>query len=218
MFKTSLAIAFLGLTSLGIQRSAEPETLPLKEEEMRVEFTATSGEVTLIVAAESETSLGSVEVRSPNGGPLLRLASGDRALQGFVIETMEIGPEEFFTTYREGTYDLEARTLDGRIAKGEARLAHDLPRVPLVLSPLEGAMNVPLNPVITWVPDPEAAGYQIVLEQGENDGLTATLPAGSSSFQVPYGILESGMDSHFEVGAIGENGNCTLVEVNFTTL
>ena len=83
--------------------------------------------------------------------------------------------------------------------------------------PFRQMLIVSTNLTVSWVPDPEARAYRVILEQGETDGLTAVLPARSSSFQVPDGILAPGTESHVEVGAIGPNGNCTLVEVSFTT-
>ena len=205
---------------VGVDERTESEAPRLKEERMVLELTATSGEATLIVEAESEGGLERVEVRSPRGESLLRLRSAegrDVALQGFVIETRETSVESILSTFPEGRYDLRAWTTDGDSVRGAARFAHALPRAPEVLYPYDEAVNVPTNLTVGWKPDPEAVRYQVILEQNENDGLTVNLPAGSDAFHVPPGVLAPGTESLLEVGAIGANGNRTLVEVRFTT-
>jgi len=70
---------------------------------------------------------------------------------------------------------------------------------------------------VSWIPDPDARAYRVILEQNDNDGLIVTLPPGSHNFQVPDGVLDSGMETQVEVGVVAHNGNCTLVEVVCTT-
>jgi len=214
-------ILLLGLLSLGA-RGAEPiqrEPMKLKEERMSIEYTVTSGEATLIVQAESELNLGRVIVSAPNGRPVMDLRSSeqeDRSLQGFVIEMKELNLPELLQSYSPGTYRMNGRTSDGKLVKGSAALSHFLPDAPVVTYPLQGE-TVETTFDVTWAPVPGARAYQIVLEQGDNDNLTAELPAGIHFFSVPPGILAPGLESHVEVGAVADNGNRTVVEVEFRT-
>jgi hypothetical protein len=214
----SIALGVLGLQAAG----PDPAPLLLKEEQMYLEHSVTHGETVLVMTAESEDPLGTVEVRGPNGAKVLQMgvaAHRGQSLQGFDIETAETSTENLVKTYPEGVYELRALALSGAPALGRAVLSHDLLAPTVITYPAEGAVGVPTHGLtLTWVPDSQAAGYQVGLEQGENDGLSASLPSGASSFEVPDGYLASGTATQFEIQAIGENGNRTLVEIHFTTL
>ena len=226
MSKAAIPLVLITLATSGAvhgwQSQHEPrERLQLKEEAMIVEYTATANEAVVIVEAEAEEALGRVEVQSPLGSTLLRLRSEggeELAVQGFVLESEELPPNQLFRKFSEGNYDFRALSVDGKRASGSAWLSHVLPAAPVVTYPVEGSRNVPAHDLlVTWVSDSAASGYRLVLEQDENDGLTVSLPPGSDSFQVPPGILRGATESHVEVGAIGPNGNITLVEIGFTT-
>ena len=109
--------------------------------------------------------------------------------------------------------------MSGRLVQGSANLDHGLVAAPVITHPLAGEASVPLgNLVVDWIPDPQAVGYTIDLEQDENDGLKANLKAGASSFQVPAGVLDPNTPTRLEIQAIGPNGNRTTSEIRFTTL
>jgi hypothetical protein len=203
---------------------AAAEGLPavrLQEERLIIEYSAATQEAVVLAEAESEEALASVVVRSPGDGSVLHLrGTGDGrgpSLSGFTVECRELSLEALFATFPAGTYAIEAQSIDGRPARGSAVLSHRLLAAPSVLYPPDGATNVSTELIVGWIPDPEAAGYQVVLEQDENDGLTVRLPAGSSSLVVPPGVLAPGKESHVEVGAIAPGGNVTLAESFFTT-
>jgi len=222
MKKTAgLAVAIAVTLAALPQFGTEPPQLLMKEEQIIVEFTATSGEATIIVVAESEESLGQIEARTPDGARILRIQSGSEGrfpLQGFLLEARESTLPELRRRYSEGLYELRGLTTDGRPVGGSAVLSHDLRPAPVVTYPGQNDTGVPADLTVTWERDPGAVAYQIVLEQGDSDTLTAELPADATSFSVPAGVLRSGEESHVEVGAYAENGNRTLVEVSFTTL
>lgn len=215
-----LALVALGLTLPGTPVWSEPPMALLKEESVRLEYTVTAPEAVLVFSAESESSLEKLEVRDPFGATVLRLHGSPAdalSISGFKIETREMPLAELLATYAEGEYRLAARTEDGRAAFGRAQLSLALPRPARVIYPTKNATGVPVDLLVEWAPDPTVSEYYIELEQNENDGLTASLPAGSSSFQVPAGVLRPGTESHLEIGTINEHGNTTLVEVAFTT-
>ncbi len=221
MDKKSMVIAVLALGAIGSSQHQVKPFLQFKEERMTVAYNPALNEAELLVEAESEAGVAGLEIRDPQGTPILRLwaASGrELALSGFVVQTRESTPEELFGAYPEGLYDLRARSADGETVLGSALLSHELPAAPIVLFPTDGALNVPTTGlVVSWVPDSRAQGYVVILEQDENDGLSAQVPGGQSSFQVPSGILAAGTQTHLEIGAIGASGNRTLAELTFTT-
>ena len=220
MTKTIIAITALALAGLSMQQE-RLLGVPLKEEILSVEYTATANEAVLRMEAESEVELRSIQVLNPEGQTILDLRAhraGRHSLSGFVIEMQETTAEQVFAAYPAGMYQIRGRTVDGRRAHGRAKLSHALPLVPQVIFPYEGAVNVPVKQLtLSWLPDNEVDGYVVSLEQDENDGLTVNLPPGSSSFTVPAGVLLPGKESQFELGAIGPDGNCTLVEIIFHT-
>lgn len=221
MYKVITTLGAFALASLDLPIAKNDTALRLKEETMSLEYTATADEVVLVMSAESEESLSSIDVRDPKGASVLKMrAAGGRklALSGYTVESQETSFAEFFGTYSEGLYRIHARTADGRDVKGQALLSYTLPAAPEMVYPLEGAVDVPASGlVIRWKADASAAGYQVVLEQDENDGLSVALPPGTDSFQVPDGVLHPHTKTQVEVAVIGENGNRTLVEIACAT-
>jgi hypothetical protein len=173
----------------------------------------------LQVKAESDVGLERVEVRGRNGVPIVTLtARPDFPIEGFTVETVPTSPATLLSAHSEGLYDLRARALGGNPVLGTAVLSHQLLREPVLLFPFEGALDVPTSGLqVSWVPDPGAIAYQVGLEQDDADGLTVELPAGTSSFLVPEGILAPATETHVEIGAVAPSGNITLVEASFTT-
>ncbi len=221
MNKTIVTLIWLTVASHGAPSPSEIATLRLKAEAMSVEYSSTSNVVVLVMSAESEESLSSVDIFAPGGASVLRMkANGGRklAVSGYTIESQESSYEEFFGTYPEGLYPIRARTADGRPVRGEATLSYVLPSPAVVIYPLEGTENLPTSGlVIRWQPDAQAAGHYVSLEQNGNDGLTVELPPGTDHFSVPDGILLPHTKTQIEVGVIGENGNRTLVELSCST-
>lgn len=222
MNKAVMAGALVALGFAG-QRDAHRQdpALHFKEERLAIEYTATAGEASIVVEAESEEQVQSVDVHDPDGTPVFRLRAGYKpslALSGFVIETRESDLKVLLESYPEGTYAMRGFSVGGQELAGSAMLSHELLAAPVVTYPVEGAVDVPLgNFVVRWNTDARAEGYRVSLEQGENDGLIVQLPAGSGSFVVPGGLLEASTDTQLEIAAIASNGNSTLVEIEFTT-
>lgn len=226
MLRSTLFLAALGLAAFDGHQPDASSALAFKEERLTVEYTVSgsgsAGEAVIVLQAEAEAGLDRIYMATPEGKSMLRLWSGEGyelALSGFVIETLEATPSDLARIYPTGSYALHARTVDGQPVQGGATLSHELLSAPQVTHPQEGSVGVPTEGLeVRWDPVPLAVGYRVVLEQGENDGLTVELPPTASEFRVPDGLLRQGADSHVEVGVIAPNGNVTLTEVAFTTL
>jgi len=218
MMKTTLLVPSLALlAALGWSQRDERPHLRLDEEHARIEYATNTETAVVVFEAESEKPLDRVFVRNAGEAPILALGSGDLALSGFVIEGREMDLTSLLRSYPEGFYGMSARTTAGQSAVGGAFLSHDLLPAPRVTYPLEGAEDVPPSFTVRWRADSSAEGYEVILEQGDSDTLRAKLPAGQDSFLVPPGVLAPGTESHVEVGVLSPSGNCTLVEVAFTT-
>jgi len=220
MHEANLTVAAVALAAITAPQAHDAPLFRLQEERISIEYNVTRAEAVIAMEAEAEVALRGLEIRAPDGELLFTLSAAAAAGPGFKefrLGSAEIGPTSFAKMLAEGVYELRGRTAGGQLVLGEALLSHGLLRPPVVLYPVEGARDVPTDLVVSWVPEAGVAGYHVVLEQGENDGLSLDLPGGASSFQVPPGILAHGTESHVEVGAIAPNGNRTLVEISFTT-
>ena len=171
------------------------------------------------IAAESEEDLEHVRIFRPDGRELIELATrnGGGGLAGLEVELREPDIARLLENFTGGCYDIQAATVDGRLARGQANLSLDLPAAPRVVHPRPGELVPASNLTVYWLPDPSAAVYELQLEQGEDDGLRVRLPPQRRSFEVPHEFLVPGTPTILEVTAIGSNGNRTVTEVAFTT-
>jgi len=222
MYKSAFTLAlsaFALFTSPDIQQGP---AIHFTQETMIIEYSATLHQAEIVVEAECEEALDHVEVLNPSGAPILRLQTrGGQSvsLAGLRLEMGESSLAALYANCPEGVYRIRARSVSGRLVQGHASLSLEMVAAPVITYPLAGAGGVAItSTAISWLPDPQAAGYTIDLEQNENDGLKATLPAGSSSFQVPAGVLAPNTQTRLEIQAIAPNGNRTLSEIRFTTL
>ena len=216
MFTPTVPLASLLLATLAWtpNRLASPV-----EESITIEWNP-GHEAVVRIAVDSEDDLARVQILRPDGRTLGDFDSRDRLQRGLAaleIELREPDLASLFASYAEGRYALRAATVDGRMALGSAILSFDLPPEPRIAHPRPGSVVPGSNLVVVWQADPEAVGYELQLEQSENDGLRVRLPPTRTSFQVPDGVLAPGEETSLEIAAIGRNGNRTVVEVVFTT-
>ncbi|MFN0244522.1 MAG: hypothetical protein ACKVWV_16660 [Planctomycetota bacterium] len=221
MYRVIVTTAAFVLASFERPTPKSESAIAFKDEAMVFEYVPATGEAVLVMSAESDASLSSVDIRGPHGASIMKLrCEGGRqlALSGYKVESEESDLAQLFDAYPEGVYRIRARAVDGRSVKGEAMLSYTLPLAAAMVYPLEGATDVPTSGlVIRWNADASAAAYQVSLEQDDNDGLTVQLPAGKQFFEVPDGFLASNTKTKIEIAVIGVNGNRTLVEVACAT-
>lgn len=217
------ALAIL-LTCLGAAVSAGAFE-ELDEAEVRFERNATDGDFEFVFEIKGQDDgLERVTVVSPDGRTVIDFTAPDRSTLGmryFKFESPEPPDYDLLTgAYPEGTYRFTATTAAGELLTGEADLSHELPPTVTGLSPPEEATGVALeNLVISWNPVQNAAAYFVELEQDDLEvALEATLPASTTSFAVPGGFLEGGMEYQLGIGTISEDGNISVVETTFTTI
>jgi hypothetical protein len=142
-----------------------------------------------------------------------------------------------------GTYKFYGRSVEGALLFGTATLTHNIPCAPELISPSEvdpeeEAPDTKSEPVnIRWeevdshlgedpeepgavgCTDDEAAeidGYQVIVE-GEDGEFDVILPDDVTNVDVPDQVTDPGKAYKFEVLAIEESGNQTIVESYFCT-
>ena len=157
------------------------------------------------------------------GGTELFIESGEPPFTELpLVELLERWPA--------GTYRFRGTALNGDTYVGSARLTHDLPDGPALMSPLESdGPQDPDNTVVEWEPvaPPNGSpiiGYQVLVVQPDT-GLRALpkitldvmMPPSATSLAIPAGFLTPGTEYEWEVLAIERSGNQTLSSDVFTT-
>jgi len=207
------------------------ETIELKDARMKFEINATDGDGGIQVFIDGDQWRW-ISIHDPQGRRIFRTrTNGSMAKQGgteFFLESAEptfdeLPLEELLERFPEGDYRFSGRDLDGNRLVGTARLTHDLPAGPALVSPVEG--DEPQDPddtTLVWEPVEPAngspiIGYQVLVVQAETGlpalpkiALDVMMPPTATTLAVPPGFLRPGTEYEWEVLAIEESGNQTL--------
>ncbi len=213
---TMLALVVLATPALAVR---------LDETAIYIEINDTDGDAGIQVFLDGE-QWDTMEVLAPNGTTVMGVAAdGGIALQGITelfIESAEPSfdeqpLEEFLALFPAGVYRFRGRTTDGASLRGSARLTHNLPDAPEILSPEEESTVDRANAIIEWAPVSGIRSYEVVLETDEPQLRVFRIDMGrnQTSFQVPPQFLRRAGTYKVEVIAIERSGNRTISEVEF---
>jgi hypothetical protein len=217
--------ASLSATTAG----AQARTMPFSDARLKIEVNATDGDAGLQVFLDGEP-WRAVSLYSPSGQRLVEItAKGPLKNYGLTElfsessePSFDVFPfEEFKQLFPEGVYSFRGKTIDGQPQLSTARLTHDIPHGPRILSPRNDA-EVPRDHfVVAWKPVPtpgvDVVGYQVVVTREDPlRVLSVDLPARARRLPVPGEFLQRGIEYKAEVLAIEAGGNQTLTEVAFT--
>lgn len=136
----------------------------------------------------------------------------------------ELPPNQFMARFPEGTYEIEAITLEGAELSGEVEISHVMPAAPEVAFPEESDCEAPTDiagPVtVSWEevtsshPEVGAAGpiemerYELAIEKEDTPfHFFLELPPDMTSFAVPAQFLAEPGVVQFEILAKATNGN-----------
>ncbi len=197
-----------------------------------IEINETDGDAGIHVFLDGE-GWDTMKMISPNGTEFSVLAEngvGQQGITEFFFESAEPSfeeqsLEELLALFPEGVYRFRGRTTEGRPLNGRARLTHDLPVGPVLVSPVDGDEVDPDDAVFSWEPvaDPpgsEIVGYEIIIGCEEPGFLSYAAEVGPevTSLTVSPEILdqEGADECKWEVLAIETSGNQTLTETEFT--
>jgi hypothetical protein len=220
MLKTMSAISVLLFAAVGPQ--PEHPGQPAAPLQTRFWLEQNPGqEVVLKIAAESEDELIGLQIIGPDGRKLTQCdarGGGATGLSSLELEFREFSLPGLLSTWIPGTYALRAVTIDGALATGMAHFEAELPSATNILEPQSGALVSPSDLTVRWTPESQASGYEVRIDQDDEEGLVIKLPPQQHSLQLPAGCLAPEKETVVEVAVIGANGNCTLTEVQFTTL
>lgn len=142
----------------------------------------------------------------------------------------ELPLDQLLKRWPAGRYEFRGVGIDGETLTGAARLTHDLPAGPVLVSPIEGDRTQdPNDTVVRWKRVPPAnespiIGYQVLVVRPDTGmktlpkvTLDVMMPPTASRLRVPRGFLESRTEYEWEVLAIEEGGNQTLSSSTFVT-
>lgn len=208
--------------------NATAKTIRLEDATTIIEVNATDGDAGLQVFLDGEP-WKTMKVSRPGGrkildvkakGRLKRLGLTELFSESNEPEFKELPLEKFKKRFPEGTYTFTGRTVEGDRLVGKARLSHDTPDGPEILSPAAGATVPRDNVVASWAPvaQPgiEIGGYRAIVEREDPLRVfNADLPASVTSVTIPSEFLESGTEYKLEVQSIEASGNQTISEITF---
>ena len=132
--------------------------------------------------------------------------------------------EELLELFPEGMYRFVGTTTDGVQLNGRAKLTHDLPEGPVIVSPEEDEEVDVDDLVVEWerVPSPPGSriiSYEVVVEKDEGrlQVFKADMSRDARKVSVPEEFLKPGTDYKVEVIVKERSGNQTISEIEFAT-
>jgi hypothetical protein len=230
----ALGGATRGTAANGVQAASKT----LKDARLKFEINATDRDGGIQVFVD-EDSWRRLTIFDPAGRQIFTTtAQGRMARQGgteLFVESAEppfseLPVAKLLERWPAGAYRIEALGTNGKTVIGTARLTHDLPAGPELVSPLEddGPQN-PERTVVRWKRVGPAngspiIGYQVLVVQPEtglralpNVTLDVMMPPTATSLAIPPGFLRPGTEYEWEVLALERGGNQTLSSSMFTT-
>ncbi len=142
-------------------------------------------------------------------------------LNDILLSALNLGLDEFNLYFPEGDYKISFSP--PAIGKLKVHMTHNFPSIPAITSPLDGAVNVPTNPVITWAPITGISGLQLQLTDNAGFVLGTSLPFNATSYAVPANLLKpnTGYELSLEARITdlinGTSELTTTMTISFTT-
>jgi len=223
-------LALVG-TALGGDRAGTAQSKPVRLDAatMIVEVDATKGDAGAQFFLDGEP-WRSMTISGPNGRTLLAIDAEGR-LKGWGLTELfsetneppfdEVPLETFKKRFPEGRYTFVGTTIEGERIVGKARLSHDIPDGPEIVSPAEGAEVGERNLVARWLapaepPGIDIVGYRVIVTREDPLRVySVDLPASARSVPVPAEFLEPDTEYELEIQAIEESGNQTFTTAMF---
>ena len=203
------------------------EVVRIDDARLKFEINATDrdGGVQVFLDAEQWKRM---RIFDPNGHQIFTTTTkGIMAKQGgteLFLESAEPTFDELplralLQRWQAGRYEFRGRGLDGEVLVGAARLTHDLPSGPVLVSPTEGdGPQDPADTVVRWrrVPPPNGSpiiGYQVLVVEPDTGNralphvtLDVMMPPTANRLRVPAGFLQLDTEYESEVLAIERAG------------
>lgn len=108
-----------------------------------------------------------------------------------------------------------------QLGRVRVEMTHNFPPVPVILSPIEGSVNVSTHPDIVWAPVTGINSLRLRLKDDAGFEFGLDLPFNTTSYGVPENLLK--LNTRYEVSLdakmtdSGGNGLITTSTISFTT-
>lgn len=219
-------------------------TIPLKEAKLNIEHNAKDEDTGFQGFIDSE-GWDEMAIIGPNGivaefegdGKLGRLGLTELFFESVEPENADVSISDVLKFLPEGEYTFRGNTMEVGHKQGTtigiALLTHNIPEGPVLLQPDEGAVVPVDNLTVSWKPVTKTIdgsivniiSYQLIIEKVEEPhknmigkrGLSMYLPASITQITIPKEFLEPNTNYVWEVLAIEESGNQTLMSSVFST-
>jgi hypothetical protein len=227
------------------QRDDSDNVIPLKEAKLIIEHNAKDEDTGFQGFIDSE-GWNKITLTGPKGKVLDFKATGTLGKLGLTelfFETVEpanadVPIDKILKTLPEGKYTFIGTAIEDGEKKGKtigtAWLTHDIPEGPVLVSPIEDAeVSADEDLLVDWEPvektidgdDVNIISYQLIIEKDElphpnmigKQGLSMYLPATVTEISIPNEFFEPETDYKWEVLAIEESGNQSLMSSQFST-
>jgi hypothetical protein len=222
---------WIAATTVNPSRRAEATLKPLRlaDATMIVEVNATDGDAGLQVFLDGDP-WRTMTISSPDGRRIVEVSAKGRLKRHGLTELFSESSEppfdrlplrRFKALFPEGRYTFVGKTVEGRKLLGSARLSHDIPDGPEIISPAADAAVPRDNVLASWSRVAErggvdVVGYRAIVEREDPLRVfSVDLPASATSVTIPSQFLESGIEHKLEVQAIEASGNQTITEISF---
>jgi hypothetical protein len=109
-------------------------------------------------------------------------------LNRVLLSAVNLGIDEFNFRFPEGEYKISLSP--PAFGKLKVQMTHDFPSTPVIIYPADGAVDVPLNPVITWVPLADILSLRLTVKDRAGLEFSIELPTDATSYSLPVNLLK----------------------------
>jgi hypothetical protein len=228
----ALALLGAGSTALGHDQTSDAAGQPtrLAAATLIIEVNGTDGDAGLQFFLDGDP-WNSMTISDQNGNVVVDVDAEGRLKDWGLTELFsesneppfsEVPLAEFKARFPEGKYTFVGETIEGEKLVGTARLSHDIPEPPEIISPADGATVDRDGVVARWQAPPEPPGIDIIgyrVIATREDPLRVyqvELPASARKVPIPKAFLQSGTEYELEIQAIEESGNWTFATSFFS--
>lgn len=184
----------------------------VQDKDVEVKFEATGG----------SAGLAAMKVVAPDGRTVVDFKSPDSkfGIRHLVLESPEPKNNgQIQKDFPAGVYKFSGTLVGGVALQGEATLSHKLPTPTSFIRPKPDEKNVPIKGLkASWAAVKDLRAVVVVIEQDSlGQEIKVTLPGNATTFAVPDGFLQAGLDYKISVGTVSSEGNGSFIETVFST-
>lgn len=215
-------LAVVGCTPTSEAEFAQSNPFPTAS--VHFEQNATDGDVEVVFQIKAgDEGLSELVIRAPDGRRVVDFRAPDFSTLGirqFHFESPEpTDVDSLKSAYPEGVYTFFGTTSSGDKLAGRSSLSHRLPKTAEFTKPANEDERISVRESkLSWSQVGDVAYYILEVEQDElKMNLTAFLPAATTFFILPDGLLLTSEEYELAIGTVSDEGNISFFETSFRT-